>query len=195
MGTDICAWIEVREAGRWTCAVDNTRVEFGRNYDVFGCLFGVRNYANFSPLFAGRGLPADVSEKVKSEAEGPYTDECYGHTWASYEELCAIDFDELTLWPDSRIHIYEVKADGTEVCTGKAAEMLRHLRPGGPHLRPGEEIRKEGKVYRTRHLTRGEVLNECGPDGEGFPAVLASMKPLADRHGPENVRLVVWFGD
>ena len=65
MGTDIAGWIEVNVSpedneGLWLAIVD-LGLLLERSYDLFGCLFGVRNYARFRPLFADRGLPPGES--------------------------------------------------------------------------------------------------------------------------------------
>ncbi|SDT81697.1 hypothetical protein SAMN05216371_6776 [Streptomyces sp. TLI_053] len=71
MGTDITGYLEYRapqddqEPVRHA-SHDLHSLGVGRDYDAFGCLFGVRNYANFRPLAAGRGLPADASAGVSA---------------------------------------------------------------------------------------------------------------------------------
>ena len=35
-----------------------------RDYDSFGCLFGVMNFAGFEPVAAERGLPEDVAPQT-----------------------------------------------------------------------------------------------------------------------------------
>ena len=64
MGTDICGWVEVKYGNMWWPII---KIDYlvNRNYDIFGCLFGVRNYANFKPIAPDRGLPEDVSSLVK----------------------------------------------------------------------------------------------------------------------------------
>jgi hypothetical protein len=52
MGTDIAGWIEVNAApdflrdGLWLNVIDVGSV-VGRSYDLYACLFGIRNYAQF----------------------------------------------------------------------------------------------------------------------------------------------------
>jgi hypothetical protein len=54
MGTDISGFIECQawkppansERAVWRPAIDLFLLNTTRNYDVFGCLFGIRNYAN-----------------------------------------------------------------------------------------------------------------------------------------------------
>lgn len=60
MGTDISGFLEYRapqddQEPLWYSAHGLSSLNDNvRNYDAFGCLFGVRNYANFLPLAAGR---------------------------------------------------------------------------------------------------------------------------------------------
>lgn len=62
MGTDIHGAIECRpqfglpKPPAWACAMDLELIYATRNYDAFGCLFGITNFAGFDPVAAGRGL-------------------------------------------------------------------------------------------------------------------------------------------
>ena len=57
MGMDISGYVECRawhlheegENAVWRAAIDLFFLNITRNYDAFGCLFGMRNYANFHP--------------------------------------------------------------------------------------------------------------------------------------------------
>jgi len=48
MGIDIYGWVEVND-GEWWPLIDIEEL-LGRNYDVFGMLFGAMNYTDFQPL-------------------------------------------------------------------------------------------------------------------------------------------------
>jgi hypothetical protein len=181
MGTDIEGWVEICEHGSWVSVVDIS-VLVPRSYDLFGCLFGVRNLAQFRPLFAGRGVPADSPHHERTDG----AEDIHDATWVAYEELVRIDPEEEALAPDQRIHEYDVLEDGSEVLASKAswsaatADIADQVRAQG-------EVRRDSRVYRVRTLKRGEAL-------EGLELVQAIMDVLARRYGAENVRLVVWFG-
>lgn len=55
-------------------------------------LFGVSNFAQFAPLFAGRGLPDDCNDDTRARFDEWWSRDLYGETWASYPELKAIDW-------------------------------------------------------------------------------------------------------
>ena len=88
MGTDIDGWIECRreiiDDEGWIPAIDLGLLYLGRDYRVFGNLFGIRNRTDIQPLAAERGLPDDVSEQVRKEAANQ---ELYGHTWISWTQV------------------------------------------------------------------------------------------------------------
>src|SRR5439155_6575781 len=67
-----------------------------RNYGLFGSMFGARNYTDFEPVAAGRGLPDDVSGVTAKDAEPRGL---YGHdpTWVSWREIHAVDWEETAL--------------------------------------------------------------------------------------------------
>ena len=96
MGTDIHGAIECRQvfsyppqdASRkgWEFAMDLDCLYDARDYDAFGRLFGVTNFAGFDPVAAGRGLPADADARTREQAAGilpPY----FGMTWIGWEHL------------------------------------------------------------------------------------------------------------
>ena len=106
MGCDITGWVEFsdttpsrRHAGRaWWSPVLDAGFLLGRDYDLFGSLFGVRNGTDFAPVAADRGLPTDLSELARRDAE---CEGYHSHTWVTWEELAAVDWDELALdWGD-----------------------------------------------------------------------------------------------
>ena len=128
MGMDISvecrAWHLDEEGGNagWQAAIDLYFLNITRNYDAFECLFGMRNYANFRPLAAKRGMPSDASETVRAELAqlAPWPDQAYGVTWITWAELKVVDWDESVEWADSRIHRYRQTADGLRFI-GKSA--------------------------------------------------------------------------
>lgn len=63
MGTDIDGWVEIKGPRGWVGVIRVGDIA-GRNYDMFGCLFGIANYAHFRSLAHDRGLPADASNRV-----------------------------------------------------------------------------------------------------------------------------------
>jgi hypothetical protein len=72
MGCDIHLFVEVRDGGAWR-PVKVAWDMFGRNYDLFAILAGVRNGCGFAgsvtgtgfvPISEPRGLPADLSVEL-----------------------------------------------------------------------------------------------------------------------------------
>lgn len=92
------AWGRLREEGAQWWAAINVRLILSRNYALFGSLFGVRNATDFAPVAADRGLPTDLSQKAgRDGAREGY----HSQTWVTWEELAAVDWDELALdWRD-----------------------------------------------------------------------------------------------
>lgn len=109
MTTSIYGKIEIKiyDTGfdDWYSIID-VGIALTGNYDLFGCLFGIRNLANFNPLFESRGQPDDCSESLLYEYDsGEYF---HGLTWCTFEELININLNELSDLPDSRF----LDADG-----------------------------------------------------------------------------------
>lgn len=194
MGCDIHGWIEIKpfsDSG-WEPAV-RLSVVLGRNYAVFGLLFGVRNATGLLPLAPRRGLPPDVSRVVQAEAAA-WEDDGHSHSSVTLAELDAYDWEQAG--HVERLHQYGQDAAGAwayELPCGAggfdAAERAA--------LDRGETVERQGKRYRwervqAKHLRVGEL-----------DRLMALMRLLAEwcsppetpEHEPaaERVRVVVWF--
>ena len=175
MGADIHGCVEFREAALdrhfdeedWYSVVD-AGIILDRDYSLFGSLFGVRNYTDFAPVAAGRGLPPHVSDEVRGHAE------CEGHhsdTWVTWDELQAVDWEEETgecrAWAD----------------VGGGVRTIRWVSVGDPHCRPGETWSEGGLLFTAERVTRRQAA------GDDFVLLMAMMEPLARRYGGQYVRL------
>lgn len=211
MGWDICGWIECHEKfgeRNWVRAVDLHFLYQERNYDAFGCLFGWQNYAQFRPIAASRGFPADVSAQVKGDFMG-YGETPGGLTWVTWAEIKAIDWEEEAEAADSRIHKYWRAENGELIYQGKAvwdrdfAELVESQRMqteggifqslveamvGKATYPEGQQWERDGIIFRAEKLKRKESL-----EGSDWNKVFAEMETLASHYGDDGVRLVVWF--
>ena len=120
MGIDIEGFIECRPWGSWPddppeipweAAARLDCLNITRDYDAFGCLFGVQNFAGFRPLAADRGLPGDASDLVRQERQALYQPAKWT-TWIGWDEVRAIDWDEPADHADARLHEYRRGEDG-----------------------------------------------------------------------------------
>ncbi|RZU52461.1 hypothetical protein EV385_4324 [Krasilnikovia cinnamomea] len=207
MGVDIDGYIEVRpwaswsdlpNANDWCSAVPLDCLYIDRDYDAFGCLFGVMNYAGFRPVAAGRGLPPDAAEPTRRAFESS-SSERQGPTWIGWDEIQRIDWSELTEHADTRLHRYERDADGQWIFRGKSAWSREAFEAQGvpvsppgapPNVWPDGSVWTKGDVqFRAGRLTRRQAI----PDEGGWRPVWEVMAALARLHGDENCRLVAWF--
>jgi hypothetical protein len=203
MGTDVSGFIECRAPALglgaprpWQAAIDLDLLYDARSYDAFGCLFGVRNYALFRPLAAGRGLPDDLSATVR-EVAGRW--ERHDATWISWAEVAAVDWDEPAEGVDQRLHEYRRQPDGGLKFVGKSlwgprltevtGASREEVMAGRVRWEEGQEFVLGDVVFRAEVLRRRDVVP---PDGD-WKYVWRVMETLAERAGPEDVRLVVWF--
>ncbi|MFF4082547.1 hypothetical protein ACFYZN_24500 [Streptomyces sp. NPDC001777] len=204
MGTDINGFVECRarrlhedgEESVWHAAIDLFLLDIIRNYDAFGCLFGIRNYAGFRPLAEERGLPPDASDGVRAEL-ARWSDQVFGTTWITWAELRATDWTEPAESADSRLHQYRRTADGLEY-VGKSAWSrqfaeavgLPEQERGRARTWPeGSEWHIGDTVYRSERMSRRDAVEDRGE----WAPVWTVMETLASQHGDDNVRLVVWF--
>jgi hypothetical protein len=203
VGSDIYGAIECRLTwGRdfvedpmpWSHAIDLVMLYSGRDYDAFACLFGVRNFAGFEPVAADRGIPADASKETRQAAN---VCEPFDPTWITWPEIEAIDWDQQATRPDARLHQYARGEDGEWREHGKSepdrefamhaglslAEVDARSRPAGTEWLIGDEL------YRSEVMLRRDAI----PAGGEWEPVWQTMSTLAQIHGADNVRLIVWF--
>lgn len=189
MGADIHGFVECRatygtldeDDARWDAAIDLDLLYAGRSYDAFGCLFGVRNHAGFRPLAAARGLPDDTSPRTR-HAYAEWGTDAHSPSWISWTELAEADWDEPAEAVDERVEQYTRTPDRGWALTGTSFRG----RQGSPE---GAEWVEDGVLFRVVRKMRRDAVPE---DGDWAP-VWQVMGALADVHGGENIRLVVWF--
>jgi hypothetical protein len=182
VGADIRGWVEVRDATLdedigeilWSAVIDAGSL-LSRNYTMFGALFGVRNHSDFKPVAGGRGLPDPVSPTVKTEATE--WDDYHSHTWVSWRELKAVDWDERDL--AGLAFGYRKGEESHSI--GKYLDRSDSRRGEGSTWSEGDT------TYRVETITRREAL------GRECELLFRLMEILAERYGDDYVRLVVWF--
>src|SRR5215813_8323405 len=95
MGCDIYGWVEIKaypDEDNWKRAL-NIEAVLGRNYAVFGVLFGVRNSTGIAPLAAGRGLPADTNEAIRADYN-EWGANAHSASFVTLAELDAYDWEQ-----------------------------------------------------------------------------------------------------
>jgi hypothetical protein len=207
MSTWICGYIEAafRDYAGDLSWFAHDKLKVVGHYDLFGCLFGVCNYANFRPVAPDRGIPQDASDEVNKEvanfqrwAEGdPLA--FHSPTWITWSEIKRIDWRQEALGADSRLHRYQRTEDGSLVYEGKSSWSGELVEATGVNFadallnkwiwREGFELEAGKHVYRAEKLQRKDALSLEWVD------VFKTMESLAAEYGDERVRLVVWFGE
>lgn len=179
------AYVEVFQIDEWYELIDAGALLL-RHSDLSGCLFGVDNYAGYKPLFADRGVPEDISVNFAERYES-IREHTFGQSFALYEEIAAIDWDEPAERRDERVHEFILSSDGREALVTKWLH-----KPGCEGVRAelgdaGEVVRGD-RVFRRPVIRRRDALSDTE-----FPTIIKLMAVLADRFGPRSVRLVVYF--
>ena len=206
MGIDISGAIECRPGFgflpdpevAWEFAIDLAQLNCSQSYDAFGCLLGVANYAGFTPIAAERGLPSDIADRTRQD-HARYSNESFAQTWVTWAELDAVDWDEPAERPDARVHRYLQDADGGWVMADKSSwnrdlaqvtgVSLADATAGTPVYPEGTQWRIGNQLFRSERLIRRDAVPATG----AWAPVWTVMRTLADLHGGDNVRLIVWF--
>lgn len=111
--------------------------------------------------------------------------------------MARIDWERPAPVTGDRLHEYRITSSGlvklgkANVGTGLAWRAVagEHADPRGSGYPEGTEWRSGDRLWRVERLVQGDVLRT---DSE-LRAVLDAMRELAEQHGEDNVRLVVWF--
>jgi hypothetical protein len=211
VGIAISGMIEIRPWPRWPdmpheipweAAISLDHLNVTRDYDSFGCLFGVMNYAGFRPIAAERGLPADAStESTQAFQEQHRVDPGAAGlwpTWIGWEEIQEIDWEEHAEHADARLHEYVQNDEGEWTYRGKAGFSAQALHAQGlpvppfgtpPTIWPDGSTWTLGDVqFRAVRLTRRDAI----PAGSAWQPVWEAMELLARLHHKQ-CRLIVWF--
>lgn len=97
MGCDIHGYVEVNQYEghmSWSDVIDIGSLT-SRNYYMFACLFGVRNYVEFEPVAADRGLPNKVGWGVR-EIDPKEHPDYHSLSYITAQEIRAIDWSAMT---------------------------------------------------------------------------------------------------
>lgn len=192
MGIDLSGWVEVRQPyqgitppppEKWQGVIKADNVA-DRSYDMFGCLFGVGNYANFIPVVELRGLPDTISDEAGDDF---LRWETFAQSWITWREIKEIDWDQDAV--DGKPHRYERAEDGKLVIRDKSVPNPVDKAAGHSGDVEGDTWERGGFVYKVERISRREVL-DSRPD---WQLLFDLMARLAAEYGDDGVRLVVWF--
>ncbi|CAL9543612.1 hypothetical protein [Streptomyces sp. enrichment culture] len=207
MSTDIYGCIEIRHPNAdedwydgepWLQAMSLYPLYSEQDYTAFGCLFGVRNYADWEPVAAGRGLPKDASAQLRRDYEHwSSLDALHGATWVTWHELEAVDMSGVPRRAHGLLRMREPESSAlvreywvADTWPADVVDRFGEPPVGGcpATARQGTWTAGDAKLDFHR-VTRAEAI---GP-GSGWEHVFAVMKALAGRFGPHGVRLVAYF--
>ena len=184
MGLDIIGWVEQKRLDEWE-GILKIDAFVGRWIHGFGSMFLDDPF--FEPIAKGRGLPNDLSPQAKLD----YPEEDWGHTWAYWHEIAAINWDE-EFKPDSpSVYKYVRDESGPRLLRWYGYLSQMPDPPAIDFTQDGETV-IDDVLYRVVHdppITRRETLHP------GWEIVFKSMDYIANgsREKNEQLRIVVWF--
>lgn len=184
MGVNISGYIEVSWAGllerdwgaEWEPAVHLGVIMPARDYVMYHSIFGIGDMTDFAPVAGGRGVPEDASERVLKATEPDLIDDSFGHTWVTFEELLAVEWEETAL-----VGVASPFRDGQVAGSG------RTYRADDPRRVAKTDFEEDGSLWKFDTITRRDSLAGSGP------LLFDLMEALAKTFGAKYVRAVVWF--
>lgn len=186
MGVDIHGWVEVKRLEEWVGVI---RIDtfVGKNIHGFGTMFLDEGIDFFQPIAKGRGLPSNLSEEAKLS----HPEEDWGHTWAFWHEIAAIDWDVVYTPEAPTVYRYVRNASGDMKWDGYGYRHPIEDLPLVDHTRESEiEIGDTRyRIVPDPPIQRRETLHP------GWQIVFDAMKFIASQswYSDEDVRVVVWF--
>jgi hypothetical protein len=190
MGCDIHGFVEVnqfpQQKNGWYAIIDIAHL-VGRNYDMFGQLFGIRNYTGFKPIAPDRGVPKLLSWTVREELE-KWDGDGHSHTYLTLEDIEKINWDEESKEYDERVHIYKLDKNGNR-------EDAVFAKAGWSSILDShkEELEKNKQVIVNDHLYIYEKEKREDALSTAWVCLFDLMRTLAKHYCKENVRMVIWF--
>ena len=162
-----------------------------RNYVLFALLAGVRNYYEFVPIAPPRGLPTDVTEETKAEADS-WGSDGHSHSWLTLAEMDAA-------------HLESRRASGCITLTGYRAwrESEHSIFECADEVEPDSGVRV--KLEELALLARSDAKSlDGGVPYSVIPGALQAVSLLGDSWSdlrtrlaalgdPDSVRIVFWF--
>lgn len=186
MGCDIHGWVEInpyKDDPWWSPCIEINSI-LGRNYDMFGLLFGVRNYATFNPIAENRGIPKNASSIVKNDIK-EWGIDAHSASYLTFTEISGINWDAKSIEKDERIHEYRKTENGEEFSVKYS--WGSGLEGHEEELRETGRVEIGDRVYKLEYETAKEALSS------DWKFLFELMEKLAERYGDSNVRLIVWF--
>ncbi|MFJ9505505.1 hypothetical protein ACIRPZ_17065 [Streptomyces anulatus] len=136
-----------------------------------------------------------MSKEVLADFE-PWSEGLHGESWVCWAELAAADRDEGSNEFGGCVHKFRRSPDGGWKMHGRNSDLTgfaelsdaRQLYSAGNIFPENAEWPDGDRLFRVGRLRRKDAV----PDSE-WDAVWSVMRMLANLHGDEGVRLVVWF--
>lgn len=210
MGCDIHGYVEYNGWGLWRDCISIKPI-VGRNYDMFALLFGVRNDAAFIPVAPDRGMPVNVSDRVKEEYER-WGEDAHSPSWITWQEIAQINWNGQGTQLADRVFCYRPGED----TSFQSFRMASYLTDEDYRLLDkGETIERFDRFEGTTVLYRREVQKTSDAISDDWQCLFDLMKRLDEYHRASDnrresniieskpvpaipvddskVRLVVWF--
>ena len=187
MGCDIHGHVEIRmypDSSRdWWLSVLNVGALADRNYDLFGFLFGVRNYARFEPIAPFRGLPKNPSDTIKKEID-EWKNDAHSTSYLTLTELQSINWDDESPEEDQRVHVYHEDNHEMSYKAMSSGDInFDVIKKFGTD----NVLVKDGTTYKIEKIKNNDLI------GPSWQSIFDCMEVFGKTFGVENVRMVVYF--
>ncbi len=169
----------------------------GRSYTLFAILADVRNYDDLVPMSAPRGLPKDISPRVRGIAE-EFGGVGHSHSWYTFKELRdyfvatqhtirvggLISLDEYRLLKENgdlpNHSCRGVSGPNVQTINEKEADrLLTGAAPLDPKIK-----------YFVDAMWPVPIAEACK---DFVSAITERLAPIAEEVGEDNLRVVFWF--
>lgn len=168
MGCDIHGFLEVKIKDQWYAF---TKIPDDRDYDMFGVLADVRNYANVEPISQPRGVPEDASVITKFEVER-YGSDGHSHSYLTVDDIKTYDWTKPSM--DTRPTVIDI---ATNKPLYKASYTIEMDRPNPAHRI--ENLAITPKMIRE--------------DNRNWDWFFDSIEEKERYFGKGNIRFIFWF--
>jgi len=206
IGCDEHAFLEVcSKKGKWRM---DGYVNIGRCYVSYSLLADVRNYYGLKPMDQPRGLPDDVTERLRKDFDS-WGSDAHSATYLYLDELLDFNYSKVKSKTTYKLNMIQYKRyiNGASLAV-VGEEANRNYRMIN-YLEEAPNVVSEGDMKDLLECPKNNLLKEIKPNTyitqvtsieilkeDEFNSITDAVELIKKEHpktDPKNMRIVMWF--
>ncbi|UYP48598.1 hypothetical protein NEF87_004883 [Candidatus Lokiarchaeum ossiferum] len=185
MSIGISGYFEVKKNGKWV-GIEYLYKRTLQNYEMYSIFFGMR-YHTIEPIAYNRGIPDFASEEFLADYE-KWGSDAGGATFLSAKEYAAIDWEKSD---EDEYLIVEYELIDNQLIYKRDDHSWNLKIPSQMNFDENLEIHDGNRVFKKEFVSRQFYIDHYADSN--WLDLLRDFGELGEKHGLENVRMVVFF--